>query len=242
MKLLLTVAHPDDEAFGCGSVLAHAASRGVESIVACATRGELGEMAGLAAGEPVPANLGEIREAELRAATALLGVFRLELLGWLDSGMTGEAPPGSLVAAEAGDVEAAIAAIIEAEHPDVVVTLDGSDGHRDHAVVRDATLAALARTAWRPARTYLWCLPRSLLADFAGVPGLGTPDEDITTRVDVVPYTDLRWTAMRAHASQTPPYDAMSPDLAHAFLATDYLRRVDPPWSGGEVEHDWIPA
>ena len=242
MKLLLTVAHPDDEAFGCGSVLAHAASRGVECVVACATRGELGEMAGLAAGEPTPTNLGEIREAELRAATSLLGVSRVELLGWLDSGTAGEPAPGSLVAADLRDVETAVASLVEEEHPDVVVTLDASDGHRDHAVIRDATLAALTRTTWRPTRTYLWCLPRSLLADFAGVPGLGTPDEDITTWVDVAAHLDLRWTAMRAHASQAPPYDSMTPEIAHAFLATDCLLRVDPPWTGGPVERDWIPG
>ena len=221
MKLLLTVAHPDDETFGCGSVLAYATARGVESVVVCATRGELGEMAGLAAGEAAPANLGDIREAELRAAAEMLGVSRVELLGWLDSGTTGPAAAGALVAAPPRDVESAIAAIVEELRPDVVVTLDGSDGHRDHAVVRDATLAALQATTWRPSRTYLWCLPRSLLADFAGVPGIGTRDEDITTLVDVSDLIDLRWKAIRAHASQHPPYDAMSPELAR--------RRSFPP-------------
>ena len=37
---------------------------------------------------------------------------------------------------------------------------------------------------------------------------------------------DRRWEAMRAHRSQVPPYDAMSPALREAFLATDRLRRV----------------
>ena len=86
VKLLLTVAHPDDETFGCGSVIAHAAANGIEVVVACATRGELGEMADLNVGDPSPAQVGEIREAELRAAATLLGVARVELLGWLDSG------------------------------------------------------------------------------------------------------------------------------------------------------------
>ena len=44
-RLLVVVAHPDDEAFGCGSVLAHATRRGLRSTVVCATRGELGEPA-----------------------------------------------------------------------------------------------------------------------------------------------------------------------------------------------------
>ncbi len=104
------------------------------------------------------------------------------------------------------------------------------------------TLDALQRTTWRPRRTYLWCLARSLLTDFAGVPGLGTPDEEITTLVDVSEHLDLRWKAIRCHASQRPPYDAMPAELAHAFLATDRLLRVEPPWPGGPSEHDWIPA
>ena len=241
MRVLLTVAHPDDETFGCGSVIAHAATNGVEIVVACATRGELGEMTDPAWGDLSPTRVGEIREAELRAAATLLGAARVEVLGWLDSGMTGEPAPGSLAAADPRDVERAIAAIIEREQPDVVVTLDASDGHRDHAVVRDATLAAVQRVARPPARVYLFCLPRSLLADFAGVPGLGTPDDDITTVVDVRAHLELRWKAIRTHASQLPPYDAMPPALAHAFLATDRLLRVTPEWEGGDVERDWIP-
>jgi hypothetical protein len=47
---------------------------------------------------------------------------------------------------------------------------------------------------------------------------------------------------MRAHASQTPPYDHMSPELQHAFLSADHLIRVDPPINAGAVERDWIPG
>lgn len=241
MRLLLTVAHPDDEAFGCGSVLAHASANGMESVVACATRGELGVHVTECGPTVEPDRLGAVREAELRAAADVLGVGRVELLGWRDSGMDGEPAMGSLAAASIGAVEAAIARLIDDVRPDVVVTLDGSDGHRDHVVVRDATLAAVTRTMWRPARAYLMCLPRSLLAAFTGDPSAGTPDEAITTIVDTSDYLDVRWKAMRAHASQAPPYDAMTPDLRQAFLSADRLQRVHPPWTGGPLEHDWLP-
>ena len=242
-RLLVTVAHPDDEAFGCGSVLAHATAHGMESVVACATRGELGEMApGLTHGHPGPHEMGRLREAELRAATSILGVGRVDVLGWVDSGMEGTPAEGSLAAADPAEVEEALAGVIEDVRPDVLVTLDASDGHRDHAVVRDATLAAVARTSWRPGRVYLWCLPRSLLAEFTRVPTLGTPDDEVTTVVDVSAHLEQRWRAMRAHCSQVPPYDSMHPELAHAFLATDHLQRVSPPWTGGEVERDWVPV
>ena len=241
MRLLVTVAHPDDEAFGCGSVLAHAAAAGVDAVVACATRGELGELApGLAHVAPDPASLGHVREAELRAATALLGVSRVEVLGWRDSGTDGPAAPGSLVAADPAEVEAALRSVVEDVRPHVVVTLDASDGHRDHAVVRDATLAAVAGTAWQPAAVYLWCLPRSLLVRHTGRCDLGTPDEEITTVVDTAVHLPRRWAAMRAHRSQVPPYDRMDADLQAAFLTADRMKRVHPAWQGGPVETDWL--
>lgn len=240
MKLLVAVAHPDDEAFGCGSVLAHAASRGVSATVVCATRGELGEPA---PGSGVDrSRLATVREAELRRACAVLGVDRVDVLDWVDSGTGGSPATGCLASADPMAVTDALRVVLDDLRPDVVVTLDASDGHRDHAVVRDATLAAVAHSPHRPSRTYLWCLPRSLLGPFTGNHDLGTPDEDITTVVDVREHLDRRWRAMRAHASQVPPYDAMDPETRDGFLATDRLRRVDPPWAGGELESDWIPA
>ena len=41
-RLQVVVAHPDDETFGCGSMLLHAAGSGAETAVVCATRGEEG--------------------------------------------------------------------------------------------------------------------------------------------------------------------------------------------------------
>lgn len=240
-RLLVVVAHPDDEAFGCGSVLAYATAHGVETTVVCATRGELGE--------PSPASglrrdeLPAARERELREACELLGVGRVELLGYLDSGVDGEGAPGSLAAADPTELRDLIAAHIDSVRPDVVVTLDASDGHRDHAAVRDATLAALESSTRRPAATYLFCLARSLMTEFTGVDSLGTPDAELTTVVDVADLLDLRWRAIRAHASQVPPFDAMDGPLQHGFLAVDRLKRVDPPWAGDSVESSWlIPA
>jgi N-acetyl-1-D-myo-inositol-2-amino-2-deoxy-alpha-D-glucopyranoside deacetylase len=224
MKLLMVVAHPDDETFGCGSVLAHAAERGVETVVACATRGELGEPAPGSGIER--AELGDVREAELRAAARELGVARVVLLGWRDSGVDGDPAPGSLAAAPVDEVAAAVAQVLEAERPDVVVTPDGSDGHRDHKAICRATLHALRETRAAPARTYLWCLPRSVLGQFVD---------------DTAPYLERRWRAIRQHASQVPPYDAMSPEMQHTFLATDHLIRVGPPWKGGPPEHEIFP-
>src|SRR4051812_489345 len=88
-SLLVVVAHPDDETFGCGSLLLHAADAGVRTAVCCATRGDAGEWP-----EDLvlpPGGIAEQREAELRAAAAALGVSRVEVLDFLDSGMAGPA-------------------------------------------------------------------------------------------------------------------------------------------------------
>jgi LmbE family N-acetylglucosaminyl deacetylase/enamine deaminase RidA (YjgF/YER057c/UK114 family) len=237
-RLLVVVAHPDDEAFGCGSLLAHASAHGVASTVVCATRGELGE--------PSPASglsrheLPAAREAELREACRLLGVERVELLDYVDSGVDGEPAPGSLAAADPHELSRRVARLVDDVRPDVVVTLDASDGHRDHAAMRDATLAALDLAAHRPGSTYLFCLARSLMTEFTGVDSLGTPDAELTTVVDVADLLDLRWRAIRAHSSQVPPFDAMDEDLQHGFLAVDRLQRVDPPWPGGPTETSWL--
>ena len=246
-RLLAVVAHPDDETFGLGSVLALAADAGAEVSVWCATRGEAGEPApgcGIAA---AGTELAAAREQELHEAAALLGAVRVTLGAFGDSGMAGEPPAGSLAAAAHADVVAAIRLELEQVRPDVVVTLDGSDGHRDHVAVRDAALEVSADVPW----VYLSCLPRSLMRawiDFSlreapdrahleqELAALGTPDELVTTELDTRRYLELRWQAIRVHRSQTSPFEGLPAELQDAFLATDHLQRVRPAWDGGHLE------
>ena len=230
---LVVVAHPDDESFGCGSVLAHAASKGFETAVLCATRGESVE-------SRVSADdLGVLREAELREAASVLGVAEVRLLDHQDSGMDGEPAPRSLVAASRAVVADEVAAVIRDLRPHIVVTLDASDGHRDHAAIRDTTLAAVDGVPDPPAATYLSCLARSSMERWAermravgggeaylALSSLGTPDADITTIVDVSEHLATRWQAIRAHASQASPFDDLPEDLQLEVLATDRLRLV----------------
>lgn len=167
-RLLVVVAHPDDETFGCGSVLLYAAAAGAVTGVVCATRGEEGSPA---PGVDVPeAGLGVLREQELHAAAALLGVSDVALLGYRDSGMESEAPPGSLVAAPEDEVVAAVRQAVTSFDPDVVVTLDASDGHRDHARMRDATEAAVR--ACRSGSTCTACPSRSCGGGWPTTPAL----------------------------------------------------------------------
>jgi LmbE family N-acetylglucosaminyl deacetylase len=241
-RLQLVVAHPDDETFGCGSLLLHAAASGVATSVVCATRGE--------AGESDVADLGVVRERELHEAARLLGVERVDLLGFADSGMTGDTGPGTLTGAPYDEVVEAVRAAVEAVRPNVVVTLDAGDGHRDHVRVRDAAVEA-ARTVGVP-RVYLVCLPRSLMRRWAAhmrtqrpdmdhlngdIAALGTPDDEITTVLHAGAHLPARERAIAVHASQTSPYEGLPADLRRAFLADVHLRRVHPAWSGGPVEN-----
>lgn len=247
VRMLVVVAHPDDETFGCGSLLAHAAARGVSTVVACATRGE--------AGSPPPdrglegADLAARREAELRDAAALVGVERVELFSWTDSGMDGEPPPRSLAAAPLEAVAAEVVALIDEVRPAVVVTLDASDGHRDHVHIRDATVRAVESASWPVARLYLHCLPQRLMRKWVdalrrehpesqhlGLGDLGTPEEQITTVIDTTELLELRERAIAVHRSQTSPYEVMPAELRREFLTAERLRRLRPAWTGGTVE------
>lgn len=246
---MLIVAHPDDETFGCGSLLAYAADRGVEVTVVCATRGELGEVApgcGIAAG-----GLGAAREAELRAAAAHLGVADVIVLDWCDSGMDGEPPPGTLCAASHREVVEVLVRHIERIRPSVLVTLDGSDGHRDHVHIRDAALAAAEQACGPEARVYLSCLPRQIMqgwverlrerdpdSDYLHIAELGTPEEDIHVVIDTADLLERREQAIALHRTQVPPHDMLPPDLRQRSLTRECLHQVRPPWPGGAPEHD----
>ena len=233
-RLQVIVAHPDDETFGCGSLLLHARGAGAVTAVCCATRGEAGEVAhGV---ELPPGGVGELRESELRAAADLIGVERLDLLGFLDSAMAGDPEPGTLVAADQSLVRSRILRAVDAFRPDVIVTLDGSDGHRDHARVRDVAIEVAAE---RGVPVYLHCLPRSVMGRWADYMSerhadsayltlgeLGTPDEQISHVVDTTEFWDQRWTAIRAHRSQTSPFEGLPEDLARAFLCREHLAAV----------------
>src|SRR5581483_2990676 len=82
-KLLAVLAHPDDESLGFGGTLAKYAAETVETYLVTATRGERGRFGSL--GKVCdPLEVGRVREAELRAAAAVLGVREVSLLNYPD--------------------------------------------------------------------------------------------------------------------------------------------------------------
>ena len=246
-RLLVMVAHPDDETFGCGSLLLHAGASGAQTIVVCATRGEAGE---IAPGVAAPHGIARLREADLRAAARALGVTTVELLGFVDSGMDVEPAADTLCGASDAALVTAVSSALDRHRPDVVITLDGGDGHRDHLRLRGVVERLLLGTQ---TPLYLQCLPRSLMhqwirhhaedsdaAAYTQFPDIGTPDDQLTTVLDATPHLAARHASIAVHRSQRSPFDALSDELTHAFLGRDYLIRVNPPWPGGPTEHELL--
>lgn len=144
-RLLAVLAHPDDESFGPGGTLALYSHRGVEVHLACATRGEVGMVSEeLLRGY---ADIGTLREHELRCAAGHLGLAGVHFLGYRDSGMPGSPDndhPRALAAAPLDGVAAEVTHLMRRLRPQVVITFDPIGGyhHPDHIAIQRATQAA----------------------------------------------------------------------------------------------------
>lgn len=135
--LMAIFAHPDDEG-AMGGTLAQYAATGSTIVLVCGTRGEVGEISdpSLATRE----TLGEVRQKELEAASAALGIQHLEWLNYRDSGMQGtpeNEDQRALINADPAKIKKEILDLISRYDPQVVVTFEpfGWYGHPDHIAV-----------------------------------------------------------------------------------------------------------
>ncbi len=147
LALLAVYGHPDDESFGTGGTLALYARQGGRVALACATRGEAGEISDPALA--TPEHLGEAREHELRCACAYLGVNDLYFLGYRDSGMAGTPDnhhPLAFARADLHEATGKIVRLVRLLRPQVLITFDpqGAYGHPDHINANRITVAAFA--------------------------------------------------------------------------------------------------
>jgi LmbE family N-acetylglucosaminyl deacetylase len=131
--ILSVWAHPDDETYLCGGLMARAVRNGSRVVCVTATRGELGspDERRWPPGEPLAA----VRTAELHDALAALGVTEHH---WLDY------PDGGCADVDQDEALRRVSALLAEVQPDTVLTFgpDGMTGHPDHqAVSRWATEA-----------------------------------------------------------------------------------------------------
>ncbi len=145
-RVLGVFAHPDDEVFCAGGAMAQAAQAGAEVMIVTATRGERGQIRDPAAA--TRRTLGAVREGELRAAAAELGVHRVQVLDYHD---------GTLQHHRAA-LGAAIIEIMRQFDPDTVITFgaDGGYGHPDHAAISCLTTTAFRALASGRRRRWLY--------------------------------------------------------------------------------------
>lgn len=252
--LVVFHAHPDDEAIATGGTMALAADAGHRVVLVLATRGELGQVAPgvLAEGE----TLGDRRVAEQTEAAAILGVQRVEWLGYHDSGMVGTPEndnPRCFWRAGVDEAAGRLAAILRDEQPDALTVYDehGVYGHPDHLQVhrvgvRAAELAGVGRvfesTINRDDFVLLW--ERAAKAGLLDPPQtegvdetIGLPADDITHFVDVAGVLDRKRAAMVAHATQITAesaFLAMPAEYFAAFFGVEHYRlRGAPPGARG---------
>jgi LmbE family N-acetylglucosaminyl deacetylase len=193
-SILLVFAHPDDESFGVAGTVAKYTQRGIPVDLICATRGEKGTRLDV----PDSVSTGAAREAELRAAAAIIRIRDIYFLGYID---------GELGKAGADEVTGKVLAIMQRLRPDTVITFgpDGITGHPDHIAIGEAATRAfdtLRRRGNVPRRLYYVTLPQSAVPD-AGESGIATrPDEEVTTTIDISDHFDMKIQAIGAHRSQ----------------------------------------
>ena len=145
LRLLACFAHPDDEAFPVGGLLASNVAEGRRVRLVTTTLGEEGEIR--QEGSATKETLGEIRRIELSCAVRALGLESHELLEYRDSGMAGwkaNNHPRAYINANDDVVVERLVREIREFRPQVVLTFEpgGLYGHPDHiAISKHATQA-----------------------------------------------------------------------------------------------------
>jgi LmbE family N-acetylglucosaminyl deacetylase len=232
-------AHPDDEAIFTGLFVRRLVDAGGRVVLVTTTGGEEGESrVPLLAGE----SMRRRRVTELERSCELLGVARLEVLPYRDSGChAGPYRPGSLGAAAVAEVAGLVARVVEREDAVALVHYDprGIYGHVDHVQVHRAGALVVDRlgvTGYEATvdTAQLNAGPRHVLHGAAGEPGaagldVGVPGDQITLTVYAA-VADLlaKMAAMAAHGSQIGPEYLDPLDFAAAYGREWFVRRGAP--------------
>lgn len=127
-------AHPDDESFCMGGMMACATSNGQRVACITATRGDAGKTADES--KWPQSKLTKIRSDELEQALNILGVNEHYWLDYND---------GELAQSDANKAVAEITALIDKVQPDSIFSFckDGITGHNDHRTIHTWTKRAI---------------------------------------------------------------------------------------------------
>lgn len=215
-------AHPDDEAYLSGGLMALARDAGQRVVCVTATRGERGTDA------PVrwpPDRLAAERTAELTRCLEILGVAEHHWLDYRD---------GECATVPAAGAVARLSELIDLVRPDTVVTFgpDGNTGHPDHRAVGGWAAAAFDRAAapgtrlLRSAVTEEWAGRWSAVNDRFQVFAPGYPvtyaESDLAVHLTLGPEVVARKVrALTAQTTQTAGLIAAMGAAAYAAWVAD---------------------
>lgn len=212
-QTVVVAPHPDDESLGCGGLLALLAEARMRPRVVVVTDGARSH----ASAAYPPARLAALREAEARAAVAVLGLAPgdVAFLDLPDCGVPEAGPPFDAAAATlAGHLAGA----------DTVVVPWRRDPHCDHEATWALARAAVARLGaaprWLEYPVWAW---EHAASDRAPQPG-----EAVAWRLDVASVLGRKRRAVAAHVSQTTALIDDDPD--GFVLAPAVLAHFDRPW------------
>lgn len=128
-KVLVIVAHPDDEVLGMGGTIAKYVSSGVEVALLVVTDGSTSQYKN----DPRLNKIMEDKKKETENAAEILGISKV---------FYGGQPDMKLDITEHTEVNAVIETVIDEFDPDIVYTHFEGDVNKDHQCVYESTLVA----------------------------------------------------------------------------------------------------
>jgi LmbE family N-acetylglucosaminyl deacetylase len=187
---LVVAPHPDDEALGCGGLLAALADHGARLAVLFVTDGGASHPGSRKWPGP---RLAALRAEEAAASLAALGAAdatRLHL-GLPDAGIVRGDPGWQRAVARTADLAAGL-------RPALVLAPWRRDPHRDHVDAHALIVEALQRARLRPRLLEypIW------LDELAAEDDRPRPGETLAHHVDVSPWRERKQEAVAAHRSQ----------------------------------------
>jgi LmbE family N-acetylglucosaminyl deacetylase len=220
--ILSVWAHPDDEGYCCGGLMAAAVANGRRVVCVTATRGELGSTD--ESRWPAGRELAEVRTRELSRSLDELGVTEHI---WLDY------PDGGCDDVDPAEAVSRLRAIIEDVRPDAVLTFgpDGATWHPDHIAVSHWATEAAAGTGaavHHSAATELWLAFTERFVDpslvmMADKDPVVYPVDALSIHVQLTgDLLDRKYRAMLAQESQVGPMlGLLGPDNFRTLLAEE---------------------
>ncbi len=222
-RMLVILAHPDDESFAVGGTIAKYAHEDVQIVLLCATRGEAG-IKGVS-----PEEAGKIRQQELLEAAKHIGA-EVYFLGYMD---------GELSQVPASKLMESIGCWIDTVQPQVILTFgpDGISGHPDHITISNIVTQTVNNFFPDMCLLYIAASEATVLG--CGVSTTNLKSEEIRVSVDISEYKTEKLHAIQSHASQNPALDG-KPEVTIDQISCFEQFTVAPAGSCSNADSNWF--